>query len=603
MNELRAILPYFRPYKKGLVGGLVCVVFTNVFQIAGPWFMKLAIDGMGDPDVTMGRITFYASMIVVVAFMGGVFRFGMRQLLNGISRRIETDLRDDFFRHLLRLDARFYGSTRTGDLMSRATNDTLAVRMAAGPAIMYTVNTVASFVFALGFMLWISPRLTLFALIPLLVLPPIVLGFGRIIHQRFEEIQEQFSSLSTFVQESLTGVRLVRAYTQEAEQARQFDGYNADYRSRNMGLVLRAGAFHPVLSIISGAAMVLVTWMGAVEVMEGRISLGDFVAFGFYLTLLIWPMIALGWVVNLYQRGAASMGRLNRIFETKPDIDVPHEPVPIDGAKGSITFENVSFRYPDTDRPVLDSIDFTVEAGQTVAIVGPTGAGKSTLLALLTRLYDPTEGRVLLDGTPLHRFDPAELRRRIGMVPQDSFLFSNTIAGNIGLGLDDEAPEADREGSADGPRDVAAAVRRSAEIAQLHDQIEDFPKGYDTILGERGINLSGGQKQRATLARALARDPLILILDDALSAVDTHTEAAILEDLRDVAVRRTAFIVSHRVSAVMHADKVLVLENGRIVQEGTHDGLIAEEGTYERLLRRQLLEEDLEATPAGAVGD
>ncbi len=603
MNELRTILPYFRPYTKGLIGGLVCVVFANVFQIAGPWFMKLAIDGMGDPDVTMGRITLYASMIVVVAFVGGVFRFGMRQLLNGISRRIETDLRDDFFRHLLRLDARFYGSTRTGDLMSRATNDTLAVRMAAGPAIMYTVNTVASFVFALGFMLWISPRLTLFALIPLLVLPPIVLGFGRIIHQRFEEIQEQFSSLSTFVQESLTGVRLVRAYTQEAEQARQFDGYNADYRSRNMALVLRAGAFHPVLSIVSGAAMVLVTWMGAVEVMEGRISLGDFVAFGFYLTLLIWPMIALGWVVNLYQRGAASMGRLNRIFETEPDIDVPDEPVPIDGAKGSITFENVSFRYPDTDRLVLDSIDFTVEAGQTVAIVGPTGAGKSTLLALLTRLYDPTEGRVLLDGTPLHRFDPAELRRHIGMVPQDSFLFSNTIAGNIGLGLDDEAPEADAEGSADGPRDVAAAVRRSAEIAQLHDQIEDFPKGYDTILGERGINLSGGQKQRATLARALARDPLILILDDALSAVDTHTETAILDDLRDVAVRRTAFIVSHRVSAVMHADKVLVLENGRIVQEGTHDELITAEGTYERLLRRQLLEEDLEATPAGAVGD
>ncbi|NNF12691.1 MAG: ABC transporter ATP-binding protein [Gemmatimonadetes bacterium] len=603
MHELRAILPYFRPYTEALIGGLVCVVFANVFQILGPWFMKLAIDGMGDPDVTMGPITLYAAMIVVVAFVGGVFRFGMRQLLNGVSRRIETDLRDDFFRHLLRLDARFYGSTRTGDLMSRATNDTLAVRMAAGPAIMYTVNTVASFVFALGFMLWISPRLTLFALVPLVVLPPIVLGFGRIIHQRFEEIQEQFSSLSTFVQESLTGVRLVRAYTQESEQARQFDGYNADYRSRNMGLVLRAGAFHPVLSIVSGTAMVLVTWLGAVEVMENRMSLGDFVAFGFYLTLLIWPMIALGWVVNLYQRGAASMGRLNRIFETEPDIDLPDEPAPIAGARGAITFENVSFRYPDTERLVLESIDFTVEAGQTVAIVGPTGAGKSTLLALLTRLYDPSEGRILLDGTSLDLFDPAELRRRIGMVPQDSFLFSNTIAGNIGLGLDEEDLDAGAGLNPEGGRDIATAVRRSAEIAQLHEQIEDFPKGYDTILGERGINLSGGQKQRATLARALARNPLILILDDALSAVDTHTESAILEDLREVAVRRTVFIVSHRVSAVMNADKVLVLENGRIVQEGAHDELIAQEGTYERLLRRQLLEEDLEATPAGAVGD
>lgn len=589
MKELRAVLPYFRPYYRGVVAGLVCVVFANVFQIAGPWFMKLAIDGMGDPDVTMGRITLYAAMIVVVALLGGVFRFGMRQLLNGISRRIETDLRDDFFRHLLRLDATFYGSTRTGDLMSRATNDTLAVRMAAGPAIMYTVNTAASFLLALGFMLWISPRLTLFAIIPLVVLPPIVLGFGRIIHERFEEIQEQFSSLSTFIQENLTGVRLIRAYTQEEEQARQFGGYNADYRSRNMGLVLRAGAFHPVLSVISGTAMVLVTWLGAVEVMEGRITLGDFVAFGFYLTLLIWPMIALGWVVNLYQRGAASMGRLNRIFETKPDIDVPEAPVAIDGARGDIAFEDVSFRYPGSDRPVLKGMSFTVEAGQTVAIVGPTGAGKSTLLALLTRLYDPTEGRILLDGIPLTDVDPAELRRRIGMVPQDSFLFSNTIAGNIALGLDDEDP--------------ADAVRRSAEVAQLHDQIVEFPKGYDTILGERGINLSGGQKQRATLARALARDPLILILDDALSAVDTHTEAAILEDLREVAGRRTAFIVSHRVSAVMDADKVLVLEDGRIVQEGTHDDLITQEGTYERLLRRQLLEERLEATPAGAAGD
>lgn len=595
MHELKSVLPYYRPYLKGIVAGLVCVVFANAFTIAGPWFMKLAIDGMGDPAVTMGRITLYASMLVLVAIIGGAFRFGMRQLLNGISRRIETDLRDDFFRHLLRLDATFYGSTRTGDLMSRATNDTLAVRMAAGPAVMYTVNTTASFVFALGFMLWISPRLTLFATIPLIVLPPIVLTFGRIIHQRFEEIQEQFSSLSTFVQENLTGVRLVRAYTQEEEQARQFDQFNSDYRARNMGLVLRAGAFHPVLSVISGTAMVLVTWLGALEVMAGRITLGDFVAFGFYLNLLVWPMIALGWVVNLYQRGAASMGRLNRIFETEPEIDVPHDPVPVDDARGSVVFDNVGFRYPGTDRPVLESIDFRVEAGQRVAIVGPTGAGKSTLLSLLTRLYDPTEGRILLDGVPLDRIDPAELRRRIGMVPQDSFLFSNTIAGNIGLGVEEDR-------SAGGSAGVDDSVRASAEIAQLHDQIVGFPKGYDTVLGERGINLSGGQKQRATLARALARDPLILILDDALSAVDTHTEAAILEDLRDVTGQRTSFIVSHRVSAVMDADKVLVLEHGRIVQEGTHEELIAQEGTYERLLRRQLLEEDLEATPA-AVGD
>ena len=295
MKELRTLLPYFRPYRKEVALGLVCVVLANAFQIAGPWFMMLAIDSFRDPGMTASTVLFYSGMIVVVALVGGAFRFGMRQYLNGVSRRIEADVRDAFFGHLLRLDATFYGTTRTGDLMSRATNDTMAVRMAAGPAIMYTVNTIASFGFALVFMLWMSPRLTLYAMIPMVVLPPIVLLFGGIIHRRFEEIQEQFSALSTFVQENLTGVRLVRAYTQEAEQARQFDDFNADYRARNMKLVVTTGAFHPLLMLISGAAMVVVTGLGAIEVMEGTMTVGEFVAFGFYLTLLIWPMIALGW--------------------------------------------------------------------------------------------------------------------------------------------------------------------------------------------------------------------------------------------------------------------------------------------------------------------
>jgi ATP-binding cassette subfamily B multidrug efflux pump len=600
MHELRSIYPYFRPYREAIAWGIVCVVFANAFQVSGPWFMKLAIDSLDDPTVTRDT-TFYAGLIVVVAVLGGVFRFGMRQLLNGVSRRIETDLRNDFFGHLLRMDATFYGTTRTGDLMSRATNDTLAVRMAAGPAIMYSVNTIASFGLALGFMLVISVRLTLYAMIPLLILPLIVLFFGRIIHKRFEEIQEQFASLSTFVQENLTGVRLVRAYAQETEQRRKFDDYNLDYRSRNMRLVLSAGLFHPLLMLISGVAMVIVTGLGAIEVMAGDISLGDFVAFGFYLTLLIWPMIALGWVVNLYQRGAASMGRLNRILEQTPAIAIPDDPTSLANARGAIEFRRVSFAYPGTERLVLDDVSFTVEAGASIAIVGPTGSGKTTIVALLSRLYDPTSGTILLDGIPITQVDPEELRLRIGMVPQDPFLFSDTIEGNIGLGMPYEAEDKDAYGKdADtaASTDIAVAIQRSAEIAQLHDQIIDFPKGYETLLGERGINLSGGQKQRATLARALARDPLILVLDDALSAVDTHTESAILSDLRGVTQTRTSFVISHRVSAVMDADKILVLEEGRIVQQGRHTDLIRAEGAYARLLRRQLLEEDLAAGSA-----
>jgi ATP-binding cassette subfamily B protein len=585
MNELKTVLPYVRPYRKEIALGLLMVLISNIFAIAGPYLMKLALDGLGDPGITTGRIGSYAGLIVLAALLGGAAKFGMRQIMNGASRRIECDLRNDFFHHLLRLDASFFGSTRTGDLMSRATNDTLAVRMATGPAVMYAVNTVVSFVFSLALMIWISPRLTLVALIPMLALPPIVIGFGKVIHRRYEEIQEQLSTLSTMVQENLTGLRIVRAYVQEEEQEDQFDGLNADYMSRNMGLVKASGFFFPLLMLVAGVAMVVVLWYGGLQVMDGRITIGDFVAFTFYLALLIWPMIALGWVVNLFQRGAASMGRLNRILATEANVSPPEASSPISRLHGEIEFRNVGFRYPDTDRDVLHDVSFVARPGETVAIVGPTGSGKSSLVSLIPRIFDPTEGEILVDGVPITSMDLKGLRGLIGMVPQDTFLFTETIRANIALGLDvlDEK-----------------RIQNAAGVAQIHETILALPEGYSTLLGERGINLSGGQKQRTALARALARDPSVLILDDALSAVDTHTEAKILEDLKTVLAGRTSFIISHRVSAVMNADQILVLDDGRIVERGSHVALLARGGTYATLLRRQLLEEELEEKQAVA---
>ena len=589
MGELRAIIPYFKPYRNIFLCGIFLVLLANIFQLAGPFIIKLAIDELQGSHGGSGsiRIAVYPAVLILFAILSGLARYGMRELLNGMSRRIECDLRNDFFQHLLSLDATFYSRVSTGDLMSRATNDTLAIRMAAGPAIMYTVNTLASFVFALALMILISPKLTLYAMIPMLVLPPIVIVFGRIIHSRFEEIQKQFASLSTFVQDNLTGVHIVRAYTQETEQEVQFDSHNERYRTRNMDLALTAGAFHPLLVALTGFALVLVTWLGALEVIAGRISIGDYVAFALYVALLIWPMISLGWVVNLYQRGAASMGRLNKILSAKPEVASPVKPHSLARARGKIEFCDVSFVYPDTKRTVLDRVSFVAEPGDTVAVIGPTGSGKSTLIALLARIYDPSNGNILLDGIPLTELDPSDLKSKIGMVPQDAFLFSDTIAKNIDLGSDSLIMSS--------VHDRSSHIANATRMAQLHEQILEFPDGYETFLGERGINLSGGQKQRTTLARALARNPLILVLDDALSAVDTHTEMKILDDLQEMMSGRTSFIISHRASAIMRADKILVLDEGTIIESGTHNELIAMEGTYTRLLHRQLLKEDLEA--------
>ncbi len=580
LKSLRALVPYVTKYKSAYAFGLACAVASNALITLGPKILERGIN-LIDAGATGAVVARAALLLVGATLLGGVARFGMRQLLNSGSRWVEYDLRNDLFRQLERLSPAFYDRSNTGDLMARSTNDLLAARMAAGPALMYMVDTAVRVAMVLPAMLSMSPRLTVLALLPLLGLPVVMISLGQRIHIRTLAIQDQFGTITTHVHEHLSGLRIVRAYRQEAAETAEFRRLNDEYKLRNISLAKAQGAFHPLLALLAGLGGVVVLAVGGRLVMAGTVSIGEYVAFGVYLMMLAWPLIALGWAVTLVQRGEAAMGRINAIFQERPAITSPSNPALLPPRRGArrIALEHVWFRYPGAaDRGwVLQDVSFDVRPGQSLAIVGATGSGKSTVAELLARSYDPDKGRVLLDGLDIRTLSLEELRQNLGVVPQETFLFSATVRENVLLGAPDDG-----------------RLERVAEVSQLAEALPDLPNGYDTLLGERGINLSGGQKQRAAIARALAQDPPVFILDDALSAVDAHTEARILAGLRDALAGRTSVIISHRLAAVRDADWIIVLDQGKVVEEGVHADLLAAGGRYWELLRRQEIEEQLE---------
>jgi ATP-binding cassette, subfamily B, multidrug efflux pump len=583
MKNLRLAAPYYKPYLAQVTVGLGIVVVSSGIASVIPWLLRRGIDAIGN-NAPLGAVWRVAGLIVVAAIVGGALRYWMRELMNGVSRRIEYDLRNALFTHLETLDAAYFARTRTGDIMARLTNDLGAVRMAVGPAVMYLANTITGAVFALYFMVRIDLTLTLLVLLPMMVLPVLTIRMGKAIHDRFEAVQEHFSVLTTRAQENLTGARIVRAYRQELAEIARFGAVNEEYLARNMSLVRLWGTLNPLFALFGGLGAVVVLGVGGALTMNGVISVGSFVAFGLYLTMLTWPLIALGWVVNLFQRGDASMGRLAEILYERASItaESPVTRLPPSESGRTVEFRNVGFHYPTEQgaepRWVLRNVSFVVPTGATLGVVGATGSGKSALIDLIPRVYDPQEGEILVDGIPTRNLSPAELRREIGFVPQESLLFSDTIESNLGYGTNEPA-----------------SAEWAAGVAQLAATIEEFPGGYQTVLGERGINLSGGQKQRAALARALARKPGIVLLDDALSAVDTHTEAEILRTLREALAGRTALIASHRISAIRDASWIIVLEKGMVVEQGKHADLMALRGRYWSLLRRQQLLDAVES--------
>ena len=628
LRTLRRLVPFLRPYRGPLAFGLVLVVASAAVGAVVPWVLREAVDGLRAGAPT-GRAWELAGLMLAAALVGGAMRYGMREILNGVSRRVETDLRDAVFAHLLTLDAAAAGRWRTGELMARLTNDLGAVRMAAGPAIMYLVNTVAGGAFALVFMLRIDARLTGLALLPMIGLPFVMVRLGRLVHDRFEAVQAHFGVLTTRAQENLAGTRVVRAYGQESAEVARFDAVNAEYARRNVALAQLNGVMNPAFGLLAGVGAAVVLGVGGSLALRGQITVGAFVAFGLYLAMLTWPLIALGWVTNLFQRGAASMARITEVLDARPVLARAPAPAALPprppGRPGrALEFRDVGFAYParaDADpssaaaraeeaapRWVLRHVSFTVPAGATVGVVGAVGSGKSTLLELVPRLFDPQEGEVLLDGVPLRALDLDALRAEVGFVPQESLLFSETLASNIAYGVADDADggvPARLEEAATGAVEPAGRdlVAWAADIAHLTETVTEFPGGFDTLLGERGVNLSGGQKQRAAIARALARRPGVVLLDDALSAVDTQTEAAILRGLRTALAGRTTLIATHRVSAVRDAAFIVVLDDGRVVEQGPHDALVTAGGRYAQLVRRQQLEADVDQAEADADAD
>jgi ATP-binding cassette subfamily B protein len=573
-KSMRPLLPYLKRYRWGFAAGALCIIFSNGAQAGLPRVIGNAAQSLST-GVTRHKLLIFTLEVLALAAVRGIFLFLTRWIVIGISRDIEFDMRNDLFAHLEKLSYSYYQRMRTGDIMARVTNDLNAVRMLMGPAIMYSANTLVFTAAALWFMVHTSPKLTLYAFLPLPIVSVVIQYFGRRIHERFERIQAMFSDISARAQENFSGARVIRAYVQEEAEIASFETANQEYVARSLKLVRLMGMLWPTLELMLGVALVLVLWIGGREVLAGRMQIGAFTAFNIYMMQLMWPIIALGWVVNIFQRGTASVIRLNEILQEQPEIkDEPKAQALT--VKGEIEFRGLNFAYDG--KVVLRNVNLKIPAGTSMAIVGPTGAGKTTLVNLIPRIYDATPGSVLIDGRPIRDYSLHSLRENIGFVPQETFLFSDRIRENIALGVE----------SADDRQ-----IQHAAEAANIAADIAGFPERYQTMVGERGITLSGGQKQRTAIARALIRNPRILILDDALSSVDTHTEDKILNHLREVMRGRTTIFISHRVSTVRNADRIAVLHDGRIVETGTHDELLALNGYYSDLYNKQLLEEEL----------